>query len=158
VKDSAISDMLIAFCCGLLLAALFAGCDLDTRGLDSAASQESAGQASAPPLALTLVLGVYGAPDRAPGPSVRWVAGQPECNGVAWKDGLRCIAGTFTEAMPDEIQVAVWPGAAVSQTSLAHEARHWLLFVTTGNAHPTHDGDFYAEVNRANDLLWQSGR
>ena len=152
-------DIVGVFLFGALLAwalTMGSGCSVDPSGLDPAA-QELQGATIAPPPALSAVLGFYGAPERAPGPRVRLVAGQPECAGIAWRfDGGLCVRGFFDAGSPDEIMIATWPGAAWSQTSLAHEARHWLLWHAGRGA--THEGDFYAQVERANDLLWRSGQ
>ncbi len=151
-------DIAGAFLFGVLLVLVLAmgGCALDESGLDPATSQDAPGSTIAPPPALALVLGFYGAPERWPGPPVRLVAGQPECKMVAYlgSDG-RCKGGEFNPDRPDEIVIAVWPGSVWAQTSLAHETLHWLLF-HEGRDY-SHTDDFYAQVERANELLWRSG-
>lgn len=131
---------------------IFLGCSSPPEPL-----QDAPGTTIAPPPALTTVLTALGAPERAPGPRVRLIVGVEACKGVAWIEEGKCVRGMFTAARPDEVSIAVWDGAAWSQTSLTHEALHWLLW-HSGIASFDHPGDFYARVDRVNEILWRSGQ
>lgn len=151
-------DIVGAFLFGALLVfALFmGGCAVEAEGTDPAPSQASLGRAIEAPEALSVVLAAYGAPGVAP-PFVMWVEGAEECYGIGWiEPSVGCVRGAFYTALPNLITVATWPGAKLSQTSLAHEARHWLLWKRGLDTHD-HGGDFYAEVARANEALWRGG-
>lgn len=143
-------DYMVAFVAGAVLALLLStclGCSVQPSGLAPGASEETSA-------ALSAALATYGPPARAGAPTVQWVTGDPECKGVAFMSDGRCVRGTQNGAL---LTVATWGGAAVSQTSLAHEALHWYLWVA-GVASADHPGDFYERVERANRELWQSGR
>lgn len=136
------------------LALLLAGCAVNARGLDAPAAQDATEGAEAPAGALAIVLASYGAPAQPGALRVQWVAGRPECGGIAWIEAGHCVRGMFETSRPDVIVVATWPGALIAQTSFAHETRHWLLFHTNGDT--GHGGDFYARVDAANEALWRA--
>lgn len=144
-------DYLIAFVAGAVLMLVLStclGCSVDASGL-------APGSSIATSRALSSILASYGAPALAERPSVQWVSGDRECHGVAWLEGGRCVRGHHISGA---LFVATWGGAAISQTSLAHEALHWLLWRQGVAGSDQHLGDFYERVERANAELWRSGQ
>lgn len=139
----------------LLTAVALGGCAVSAAGTSTGPELPSAGtvEGRQPDEALSLILASYGAPGEAH-PYVLWVDGTDDCHGVAWFDNGRCLRGVFYPAYPNVITVATWPGAHVSQVSLAHETLHWLHWRQGVNDFD-HGGDFYARVDAANDMLWR---
>jgi hypothetical protein len=77
-------------------------------------------------------------------------------NGTGWRyHGGPCVRGVFEP--PATIRLSTWPGAAVPQTSLAHEVCHWWLFVTAGDADAGHASPAFEPggmVDRLRNALW----
>lgn len=145
MTDRRVFDFLLAFAVGAVVALILAPC------FGCAGAPETR---EPPPPVLSAALAALGAPEGSGAPSLRWREGSAECAGVAWVEGGRCVRGMQNG---DRIDVATWSGAAASQTSLAHESLHWLLW-TQGVDSREHGGDFYQRVEAANRELWQSGR
>lgn len=137
-------DCALAFVAGAILM-------LALIGLPGCAAAPEA--APEPDPALSAALAALGAPAGSGAPSLRWRESSPACAGVAFMEGGRCVRGV---TVGDRVEVATWPGAAPSQTSLAHEGLHWYLG-TQGVDSKCHEGDFYARVERANAELWRAG-
>ncbi len=138
----------LAGCVAMLLLASSFGCSGETPPGGRTAAQPWQGEATA------LALGVYDY--RVAGPVVVWIEGAESCHFTGWPRDGHCVGGTFDPNRPGQIYVAIWQGAALSQTSLAHELRHWQQWKVGGDW-SAHDSAFYAIVERANDLLWRNG-
>lgn len=77
-------------------------------------------------------------------PAILWVEGDdldPECDGKGWARGDDCVDGQLLLA--DLAAVAIWPGARLDETALAHEFAHARLFQQTGDADPAHLSDAF---------------
>lgn len=140
----------------LLLLALVGCAEVPTQAPETVAGERAA---------MSAILATYGAPAALGAPAVRWHVDDLDCEGTAWtppsfktlegyRPGLGCVRGLFDQADPDEVQIAL-PGGSLSPAavaSLAHEAAHWFLFASTGDADTDHRGPYFApggQVDRA---------
>jgi hypothetical protein len=108
--------------------------------------------------AMRLILQTFGAPE--PGPLVQWNRELDCASGTGWLHPDRpdhCVRGLHHEGT---LIVALWPGADLAQTSLAHETCHFVEWARSGDGDPGHRGPCFVPgglVEQANDALWKLG-
>jgi hypothetical protein len=141
----------------LTSAALSNGCSVQGPGPDNAldvlAMEDiEAGQGEA----VRIILQTFA--QQGPGPVVRWQRRLDCAVGTGWRYDAAgpCVRGIHREG---EVTIAIWPGADLAQTSLAHEICHWTDWVRGGDGDPDHLGPCFGPdglVEQANTALWQT--
>src|SRR3712207_1874781 len=119
----------------LLLAALAEGCGLEGIPpelpiVESPTMDLVEGQGEA----MGIILETFGEP--GPGPLVRWRRALDGASRTAWLHPDRpahCVRGLHHEGT---LIVALWPGADLAQTSLAHETCHFVEWARGGDGDP----------------------